>query len=330
MGRLVLLLLKAAGLFVLPSLAAALVNPIMYRKKISLSCGKNHKNPLHRKDKSRYRNASLTVEASVAFPVFFFAVMYLLQMFAVLRAELVIAEAGIASARDAAAFSYAAERLEDGENVAAEKLFALFDKKLVKDAAFTAVFYGRCDAEVMQYSGVAQKLGGMWVTTETSEETVRLTVYYRVRPVNPLFPDRASYYRQRFVYRNWTGVGKQKVQETVENAADQVAYLAENATVYHLDKTCTYIKIKATAVMAEKIGNERNASGAKYYACEFCEPVLMENGTVYITKYGTRYHAVSSCSAIRRTPGECALEEAKAKYPACKKCSAKQEEEGAQ
>ncbi|MBQ9768108.1 MAG: hypothetical protein IJW37_08405 [Lachnospiraceae bacterium] len=272
----------------------------------------------------------MTVEASVAFPVFFFAVMYLLQMFAVLRAELVIAEAGIASARDAAAFSYAAERLENGENVAAEKSFALFDKKLVKDAAFTALFYGRCDAEVMENSGVAQKLGGMWVTTETSEETVRLTVYYRVKPVNPLFPERTAYYQQRFVYRNWTGVGKQKAQEAEENTAAQVAYLAENATVYHLDKNCTYIKIKVSSVLSKNISSERNASGAKYYACEFCEPVLTENGTVFITKYGTRYHAVSSCSAIERNPGECALEEAKEKYPACKKCSVKQEEEGEQ
>lgn len=256
--------------------------------------------------------------------------MYLLQMFAVLRAELVIAEAGIASARDAAAFSYAAERLEDGENVVAKKLFELFEQDLIQDAAFTAVFYGRCDRDLLENAGVAQKLGGMWADTITDGETVRVKVYYRVKPLNPLFPNRTVYYSQKFVYRNWTGTGKRTAEETAESSAAEVAYLAENATVYHLDKNCTYIKIKVHGIASEKIGSERNAGGAKYYACEFCEPVLKENSTVYITKYGTRYHEVSTCSAIRRNPGECTLEEAKEKYPACKKCSAKQEEGGAQ
>lgn len=293
----------------------------------SLSCGKNHKNPLRRKDKSRYRNASLTVETSLAFPVFFFAVMYLLQLFAVLRAELVVTEAGIASARDAAAFSYVEKRLEAGENVAAEKLFELFDKKLIRDAAFTAIFYARCDEELLKNAGVAQRLGGLWTDTETTGDTTRIKIYYRVKPLNPLFPDRSTYYYQKLVYRNWTGTGKQKAAAAEEGSEQQVAYLAENATVYHLDKNCTYIRIKAVPVLSKNISSERNASGARYYACEFCEPLVTEMATVYVTRYGTRYHAVSSCSAIERNPEECALEEARKKYPACKKCSAEMEGE---
>lgn len=330
LGRLFLVFPKTVVLFVLPSLIAVLVMLLLYKKNLCLSCGKNHKNPLRRRDKSRYRNASLTVEASFAFPIFFFAIMYLLQLFAVLRAELVIAEAGIASARDVAAFAYAEERLKEGENVAAEKLFELFDKKIVQDAAFTTVFYVRCDEEIMKNAGVAQKLGGMWVSTEVDGDTVRLKVYYRVEPQNPLFPNRQVYYNQRFVYRNWTGEGKQEAQEAQAETATAVVYLADNATVYHLSKDCTYINIKVTSVVSGKIGTQRNASGAKYYACDFCEPVLTGNSMVYITKYGTRYHAFSTCSAIERSPGECTLEEAKEKYPACKKCAAKQEKEGEQ
>lgn len=296
-----------------------------YTNKTKLTCGKVHKNPLCQKSKSRYRSASLTVEAALAFPVFFFAVMYLIQMFAVLQAELAVAKAGIASARDAAAFSYVAERLADGENAAAEKLFALFDKKIVRDGAFTAVFYGRCDKESLKRAGVAQGLGGIWVDTSKEEETVRLCVSYRVKPENVLFPERQSYYCLRLVYRNWTGEGKTAGKKE-ESTGQNMVYLAENATVYHLDKNCTYINIKINAVMSGKIGEKRNASGAKYYACEFCEPVLRENEMVYVTTYGTRYHAVSSCSVIERNPRECPLEEAEKQYRACKKCGQKQEE----
>lgn len=302
----------------------------LFVNKFNLSCGKVRKNPLRRKDKSRYRNASLTVEASLVFPVFFFAILYLIQTFVVLQAELAIAEAGIASARDAAAFSYAADRLADGENVVAEELFELFDKKLVRDAAFTTVFYTRYDEEILKRAGVAQGLGGMWVDTEKDGNAVRLKVRYRVKPVNVFLPYRQNYYCLKIVYRNWVGEGKQEKQKTEQQqneVKEQSAYLADNATVYHLDKNCTYINIKIEGVMGNKIGEKRNAGGAKYYACEFCEPVLQDNVAVYTTKYGTRYHAVSSCSAIERSPQECSLEEAKKKYRGCKKCSAGQESE---
>lgn len=293
----------------------------LYVKIISLSCGNIHKNPLRRKDKSRYQNASLTVEASLAFPVFFFSVLYLIQMFLVLQAELSLGQAGIESARDAAAFAYAAGRLSDGEAVQAKKLFELFDKELVRDAAFTAVFYARGDKELQKRAGVAQQVGGLWVDTERENGEVRMRVYYSVKPSNVLFPDSGDYYCLRFLYRPWTGEGKQEKKPAQNGNGQEIkAYLADNATVYHLDKNCTYINIKVSAVFGDKVEQERNAGGGKYYPCEFCEPVAQKNVAVFITKYGTRFHGVSSCSAIERTPRECPLEEAKEKYRGCKKC----------
>lgn len=318
---------KTAG-FVFPfSLTAVLFDTwFMYKNNTKLTCGRVHKNPLCRKLKSRYRSASLTVEAAFAFPAFFFAVLYLIQMFVVLQAELAIAEAGLVSAREAAAFSYAAERLADGEVAAADKVFALFDKKIVRDGTATALFYGRCDRELLKLAGVAEGLGGIWVDTSKEEEKVRLSIHYRVKPENALFPRKQVYYCLRLVYRNWTGEGKEAKKE--EEGIAQKVYLADYATVYHLDKNCTYIHIKVSGVPSGKIGGERNASGAKYYPCEFCEPVLRENEVVYVTLYGTRYHALSSCSAIKRSPRECSLEEVKDEYRVCKKCEKQQESKG--
>lgn len=318
---------KTAG-FVFPfSLTAVLFDTwFMYKNNTKLTCGKVHKNPLRRKPKSRYRSASLTVEAAFAFPVFFFAVLYLVQMFVVLQSELAIAEAGIVSAREAAVFSYTAERLADGETAAADKLFALFDKKIVRDGAATALFYGRCDKKLLKLAGVAEGLGGIWVDTSKEEEKVQLSIHYRVKPENALFPRKQAYYCLHLVYRNWTGEGKGAERE--EEPATQKVYLADYATVYHLDKNCTYINIKVSSVLSGKIGEARNASGAKYYPCEFCEPVLRENEAVYVTLYGTRYHALSSCSALKRSPRECPLEEVKDEYRVCKKCDKQQESKG--
>lgn len=266
------------------------------------------------------------MEAAFAFPIFFFAVLYLIQMFVVLQAELAIAEAGLVSAREAAAFSYTAERLSDGETAAVDKLLALFDKKIVRDGAATALFYGRCDKELLKLAGVAEGLGGIWVDTSKEEERVQLSIHYRVKPENALFPRKQAYYCLHLVYRNWTGEGGEA--NRAEEGAGQKVYLADHATVYHLDKDCTYINIKVSGIISGKIGEVRNASGAKYYPCEFCEPVLRENEAVYVTLYGTRYHALSSCSALKRSPRECPLEEVKEKYRVCKKCGGQQESEG--
>lgn len=284
------------------------------------SCEMIHRNPLRRNRKGRYQNASLTAEASVAFPIFFFAVVYLIQMFFVLRAELVIAEAGITSVRETAAYSYVAERLADGENAVAETLLEIFDQKIIQDAAMTTVFYVRCDKEVLEQAHVAQGLGGIWVNTAEAGEKTKAEIYYRVKPVDVLTNGKGKYYVMRLVYRDWTGEGGTKAANGTGENEGSVVYMTEHGSVYHLRRDCSYIKIDVEAVFSSQVGSKRNSSGAKYYACEFCDPVLRAGGQVYITEYGTRYHAFSTCSAIKRNVKECNFEEVKGTYPACSRC----------
>ena len=284
------------------------------------TCGKTHKHPVGRRSKGRYQNASLTVEASVAFPVFFFAVLYLLQMFTVLRAEVSVAQAGITSAREAAAFSYVAERLAEGENAVAETVLEVFDQKIIRDATLTGVFYTRCDEELLKQAKVAQGLGGIWVNSEETDEKVRTEFFYRVNPANVLTEQKSKYYVMRIVYRNWTGEGGEKKKGETSKEEKETVYMTEHGKVYHVKRDCSYIKIDVMGVWAEQVDRERNESGAKYYACEFCSPVLTKGTQVFITEYGTRYHARSTCSAIRRNVKEYSLTEVKEKYPACSKC----------
>lgn len=312
--------------FLLSSLAAGFTYLwLHFKKQNKITCGKNHKNPLCRRNKSRYQKASLTVEAAVAFPAFFFAVWYLLRMFLILQAELAIAEAGITSAQNVAAFAYVGERLADGENAVAEKLLALFDQKLVRNAAFTGIFYAACDDSVLKQANVAQGFGGIWVDTITEGEKTKLQISYRVKPDTVFVSEKARYYCQNLVYRNWTGEGSDG--RSVSEEGGELAYLADTGTVYHLDKNCSYIKRNVTGVSAQVIDTMRNTSGARYYACEFCEPVLKNGVFVYITEYGTRYHISSSCSAIKRSPRSCPLEEAKASYKPCSRCGMSEEGE---
>ncbi len=316
---------KTAGFFPSPTLTAVFIYLFNFKKNTNCSCEKTRKNPLRENSKSRYQNASLTVEASVAFPVFFFAVLYLVQMFSVLRAEVVIAEAGISSARDAAAYSYVAERLADGENAVAETLLKLFNRDIIRDATMTGVFYSRCDKDVLEQAEVAQGFGGIWVNTESAGDKIKTEVYYRVKPTNVLTQEKGKFYVMRLVYRNWTGEGGDLSGGEEGAEESEKVYMTEHGRVYHRKRDCSYIKIDITAVLSEAIGGKRNASGAKYYACEFCSPVLKNGTQVFVTEYGTRFHALSSCSAIKRTVKECALEEVQESYPACSRCGKTEE-----
>lgn len=312
---------KSTLLFSSPTLIVGFVYPrYFFRRLTKKACEKIHKNKPGRNCKSRYQNASVTVEASVAFPVFFFAVMYLIQMFYVLRAEIVIAEAGITAAREAAAYSYVAERLADGENAVAETLLDIFDEKIVQDVAMTAMFHARCDKDILKQAGVAQGYSGIWVNTEASGAKTHAEIYYWVKPPDVFTKSSRGFYVMRLVYRDWTGEGKTSGTQGDEEEKGNVVYMTEHGSVYHRSRTCTYIKIDTTPVLSEHVGSKRNASGAKYYACEFCDPVLCSGMQVYVTEYGTRYHAVSTCSAIKRTVKECDLAEVEQTYRACSKC----------
>lgn len=289
------------------------------------TCVKSRKKSLHQRKKSRYQSASLTVEASVAFPVFFFAVLYLIQMFSVLRAEVAIAEAGITAAREIAAYSYAAERLAEGETVQAEKLLELFDQKIVRDASLTALFYAKCDQRILEQGKVARGLGGIWVNTEEDGERVRASIQYRVTPANVWKQEKGRYYTMHIVYRPWTGEGKPGGTGSPEQAQDTgIVYVTKYGTVYHLDRNCSYIKKDIQEIQADRLEDERNASGAKYYPCEFCLPD--GSGSVYITDYGTRYHRISSCSAVYHEIMEISLEKIKDTHGSCSKCGMKTEE----
>lgn len=265
----------------------------------------------------------MTVEAAFAFPVFFFAVMYLIQMFLVVRAEVIVAEAAITSAGKAAVYSYAAERLAEGEGAEAETLLSLFEPQIVRDAAMTSVFYAHCDKEALEQAHVGQGLGGIWVDTEDDGEKTRAVIRYRVKLPNVLNAEKARYYTMRIVYRNWTGegsIGAGAGHGTAEDTGEKTVYMTEHGNVYHEKRTCSHIKIDTVAVSGNAVEKLRNDSGAKYYACEFCSPVLSGATTVYITEYGIRYHGVSSCSAIKRNVKEYRWEEVKDRYRACNRC----------
>jgi hypothetical protein len=103
---------------------------------------------------------------------------------------------------------------------------------------------------------------------------------------------------QQVEVRAWVGYTGESFQE---NAKGQIVYVALNGEVYHKSRDCTYLRLTVRAIAASSVKKERNQSGERYTACEYCVTAGRSSGIVYITDYGTSYHASSACQGLKRT-----------------------------
>lgn len=124
--------------------------------------------------------------------------------------------------------------------------------------------------------------------------------------------------------RLWMGTVSQKPEsesEDEQEPEETIVYVTANGVVFHRSLDCRVLHIRPVAVPAAEVGNYRNASGGKYYPCDYCcrgKPVLA--GVVYITNEGVRYHADRDCGEITRYIRKIPLSEAEEKYRPCHYC----------
>ena len=105
-----------------------------------------------------------------------------------------------------------------------------------------------------------------------------------------------------------------------EAAPEDYVYIAETGTVYHVSMDCSHLKLSVTSVPSSAVMSLRNDSGGKYHPCERCPDE--DNGTLFITSFGTRYHSDVNCSGLKRTVSVLEVSEAvKQGYRGCSRCS---------
>lgn len=83
------------------------------------------------------------------------------------------------------------------------------------------------------------------------------------------------------------------------NQGEDIVYVTETGVVYHKNPDCTYLELSIQSVRKEELEHMRNESGGKYYPCERCGNKKSQN--VYITSTGNRYHSSVSCSGLKRS-----------------------------
>lgn len=223
------------------------------------------------------KKASMTLEAAFVMPLFLFACLSLISAMNVMKIkscmDVAVAEAGNAIALE----SY-------GEYVGSslkplyirQKIDTFLDKNLQK--------------------GDREKLSDSILVTDASfleDNIVSFRVDYKVTPDFGLLGLSSVKLHATYYGHNWLGYEAKKETETM-------VYISKEASVYHLDKNCTYLNLTINEVSYSSLKNYRNNSREKYKECSFCDGII-NAGVVYITPEGNSYHNIKTCIGLTRS-----------------------------
>lgn len=261
-------------------------------------------------------NGSMTVEAAVVLPLFLFFLLNLLSVIELfhLHGTLLASLCEVGNELSVGAYAYDsfASPVEEDDL-----------KTIVGNLAFSYLYVkGRVEAlagrEYLAQSPLPAGADSLVYlgSSVLQKDKIDLQITYRAEPFVKLIGFKPGIFKSRYYGRAWTGYDV--TAEGVESEETEYVYVTENATVYHLSRSCTHIYLSIRECEAEQVENLRNASGEKYMPCERC--VTEEKGTLYITQAGNRYHQSLSCSGLKRTIRKIPRKEAEKNYRMCSGC----------
>ena len=241
---------------------------------------------------------SLTLEAAVVVPIFFFAILclaYLLEMMAI---QTSVRNALYSVGREAAEQVYSGNLLTTGElerrmieNIGAERV-----EQSIIAGGVTGI---DCSKSRCNWST------GVWKVC--AQYRVEIPVFmFRITPITC---------EETLRVKGWTGY----VSSIKDETGQETVYVTDTGIVYHQDADCTYLDMSIRSVHVDEIEALRNQSGGKYYAGESCGKEENDREVRYLTDYGTRYHTSLDCKKIKRNIYAISLNEAYG-LGGCSKC----------
>lgn len=254
---------------------------------------------------------SLTVEASLVFPLFIGAVVALLFFIQAIQIQVQLQKALFNQTMKVTGYGYyvnSADLGTEAENV----LEVGYIKQKVIEELGDDFFEGG--------SIVNGKKGLVLDLTNASQEgVVDVVIRYSLKVPFDIFGLGKLKFVARARCQIWTGVDVNKTEWDTD-----MVYMTAHGEVYHIDEKCTYIKSDITSCSLDEIGTRRNATGGIYYLCSLCgDKTILGNKEVFYTQYGNRYHLSEYCSNLKNNVFAMERAEAEKKYRSCSKCGTK-------
>ena len=256
---------------------------------------------------------SMTLEAALILPFFLFVIINLLSIVEMYRCHAAVTASLWKSGRQMALYGY------------------LYDKLDLDDYAkeLNSVTISETYVRMKLHSDLEENGSGLVVLGPGTEgislirsqlmnekDRICLKADFILSPPCRLYPGQGVYVTARYCGHAWNGY---KVTGYVlSEYQEEIVYITETGTVYHKNRSCTYLNPSVSSLPTSEIGLVRNESGGIYHPCELCGS-QGDTGNVYITRYGTVYHTRLQCSGLKRTVYAIKISEVGDRLP-CSKC----------
>lgn len=268
---------------------------------------------------------SLTVEAALTLPMFFFAVCILWTFFSVMILQVRIQSAADDVSGRLAQQAYLVKEWKAGDEAARGDLSGYTEdlsvSSLLGDAAWMTWAGTRIRNRLsgMDHLPVLGGVSGIRVLGSSWRRSgdLDLQIDYVMEIPILLGVSRKIPMTQHSLRRSWTG--SQSKGSGDEAEAEEMVYITDSGSVYHRDMGCYHLLLTVREVPGAAAGGQINDSGRRYTPCERCAAGFRGGGTVYVAREGDRYHTTRDCAGLKRSVRAVPLSEAGGRR-ACSNC----------
>ena len=242
---------------------------------------------------------SVSIEASISLPLFLFVVLFFINVANIYTVKAVVYEGAVETAEYMAEYAYFTDCFEEAD--------------VIDYPMATLRFWEYVDSkELLKKYIVGGEYGVSFIGSEFPDDDgfIDLRVTYFVHMNIPVFGSFTHKYTEHIRQRAY--LGRRSSEADTDKEADSIyVYVAENGSVYHTTRSCTYLMPDI------HFTSRASALDRGYRVCEYCGAV--PGDPVYITSEGECYHSSINCSRIRRTVSRKKLSEVN--LPPCTKCA---------
>ncbi len=245
-------------------------------KKVSLQRKRSPSCPMDGAGKYSGR-ASLTVEAAAVLPLFFLALLMLVGMLDIFRAQAQVTAELDSSIRELGMHAYSAQGQEGPERGI---------------SAAACGDYARSRLTLPENCENLQVTESSWDGSQ-----IRLGVRYQYRLPVAFFPVPGITLENSARVHAWVGYQGGLSGDSQEGSGEEMVFVTRNGSVYHTHGDCTYLQLTIYQTTLEEAQKRRNEQGGRYHACEKCGGL---GEAVYLSPQGEAYHSSRECSGLTR------------------------------
>lgn len=231
-------------------------------------------------------SGSITVEAALAIPLFFFALLAIIYLMEMTAVQMHI-RIGMHSALD--------------EIVSETTQITYMTSTTMEDIIIEAIGEEWLDKSMVINGSEGIDCSQSSISSVTGLITLRVS--YGVTLPIPQFTSLGMYYEEEMVAKGWTGY-----TSNVSISEEEMVYITDTSSVYHVSASCTHLVLDISSASASNLEDLRNEYGGTYSACSKCIDETNDvgelsnvGGQVYIASTGSHYHSTLSCSGLTRT-----------------------------